>query len=213
MPSHKGFPAASELCCYRSTLSFRDHLALEQCPDFLKSESHCGGGACTQGCHGDVDPAPAFCILEAGRAALSPLETLDMLSEPAWFVWVPGSPCSQEEVGHCSIYFGEIETSDLRVDVPEDRHSPSRQGKIQRCLRSAQDSGLAGWPSDRTPRGVCAPGLHLSARSLLAACIRAGPRGVCFPSLSLTSAQPYAANSTSRFGNASRNNLFLAKSR
>lgn len=131
-----------------------------------------------QGC------GPSTCVLHSGSrpgSALSPLGTLDMLSEPAWFVWVHGSPCSQEGVGHCSIYFCEIETSDLRMDVPEDRRSRRRQGKIQCCLRSAQDSGLAGWPLNKTPRGVCAPELHLQHAPCSLPAHAQGPVAFGFP--------------------------------
>lgn len=135
----------------------------------------------------------------------------------------------QEGVRHCSVYFGEIETSDLSRDVPEARPSRSQQGKLQRCLRSAQDSGPAGWPSHKPPRGVCAPELPLKAHptphlhSLQGPGVHlpppspaAGPRGIWFSPPTLGPHCPsqacpffaaavrhqcswYSANSTSHF--------------
>lgn len=54
-----------------------------------------------------------------------PWKPLERPQRPACFVGFV-----EEGVGHCRICFVETETSDLRVNVHEDRHSPGPRGRV-----------------------------------------------------------------------------------
>lgn len=136
-----------------------------------------GDGTATCGAaSGAVHSAPTVCILEAGRDTLSPPETLEMLPEISLLYL----DSSRKGWAHCCIYFGVIETSDLSVNVHEDRHSPGQRGKVQCSLRSAWDSRRAGGRPARCHVVFCTtgtPGGHAPPHTRPAA----EPRGLGLP--------------------------------